>query len=96
MGAEGATGWGYDDVLPYFRKNESWEGPSDFEYQGEDGELTVVRSPERDLLLDAWIESAEAAGYAYVETTTRVSRKASRGPSSPFAMESAVVPLPHS
>ena len=30
------------------------------------------------------------------KTTTRVSRKASRGPSSPFAMESAVVPLPHS
>ena len=64
---KGATGWGYDDVLPYFRKNESWEGPSDFEYRGRDGELTVVRSPERDPLLDAWIESAKAAGYAYVE-----------------------------
>ena len=64
---KGATGWGYDDVLPYFRKNESWEGPSDFEYRGRDGELTVVRSPERDPLLDAWIESAKASGYAYVE-----------------------------
>ena len=64
---KGATGWGYEDVLPYFCKNESWEGPSDSEYRGKDGELTVVRSPERDPLLDAWVESAKAAGYPYIE-----------------------------
>ncbi|MEL0018679.1 MAG: GMC family oxidoreductase N-terminal domain-containing protein, partial [Rickettsiales bacterium] len=64
---KGATGWSYDDVLPYFRRNESWQGPADPEYRGAAGDLTVVRSPDRDPLLDAWIESAKAAGYGFVE-----------------------------
>ena len=62
---KGATGWGYDDVLPYFRRNESWEGDADPEYRGSSGDLTVVQSPDRDPLLDAWIESAKVAGYGY-------------------------------
>lgn len=64
---KGATGWGYDDVLPYFRKNESWQGPVDAKYRGDSGALTVIRSPDRDPLFDAWLASAEAAGYAYTE-----------------------------
>ena len=62
---KGATGWGYDDVLPYFRRNESWGGDADPEYRGSSGDLTVVQSPDRDPLLDAWIESAKVAGYGY-------------------------------
>lgn len=64
---KGALGWGYDDVLPYFRKNEHWQDGDDPEYRGGSGDLTVVRTPERDPMLDAWVESAKAAGYAYVE-----------------------------
>jgi len=64
---KGATGWGYEDVLPYFRKIESWQGSADTTFRGNSGPLTVVRSPDEDPLVDAWIKSAEAAGYAYVE-----------------------------
>ncbi len=64
---KGATGWGYDDVLPYFRKMETWQGKANADFRGESGPLTVVRSPDEDPLIDAWIESARVAGYAYAE-----------------------------
>ena len=64
---KGATGWSYEDVLPYFRKIESWQGPADTKFRGDSGPLTVVRSPDEDPLVDAWIKSAQVAGYAYVE-----------------------------
>ena len=60
---KGATGWGYEDVLPYFHKIESWQGSADTTFRGNSGPLTVVRSPDEDPLVDAWIKSAEAAGY---------------------------------
>jgi 4-pyridoxate dehydrogenase len=34
--ANGASGWSYSDVLPYFRRQESWEGGASF-YRGGDG-----------------------------------------------------------
>jgi choline dehydrogenase-like flavoprotein len=38
--AAGLTGWSYDDVLPYFRRQESWqEGSSP--YRGDDGPLAT-------------------------------------------------------
>jgi choline dehydrogenase len=48
--ADGATGWSYDEVLPYFRKSEALavtdEVPIDAEAHGTDGPLGVaVRSP---------------------------------------------------
>ncbi|MBH64086.1 MAG: dehydrogenase [Alphaproteobacteria bacterium] len=64
---KGATGWGYDDVLPYFRKMETWQGKANADFRGESGPLTVVCSPDEDPLIDAWIESARVAGYAYAE-----------------------------
>ena len=44
--ALGNEGWGYDDVLPYFKKSENWHGPPS-EYHGIGGELDVSapRSP---------------------------------------------------
>ncbi|HUK02102.1 MAG TPA: GMC family oxidoreductase N-terminal domain-containing protein [Steroidobacteraceae bacterium] len=60
--AQGLTGWGYADVLPYFRRSEkSWlgEGP----YHGAHGELEVsVPDPER-VLSDVVGAAAAAAGY---------------------------------
>src|SRR5258708_21108967 len=41
----GATGWGFDDVLPYFMRLESWAGPPS-QTRGGHGPLTV--SPMRD------------------------------------------------
>jgi len=62
---KGATGWGYDDVLPYFRRNETWEGAPDPAYRGDAGALGVIPSPFNDPLFDAWVEAGKDAGYAF-------------------------------
>src|ERR1700737_5422299 len=36
--ANGAPGWAYSDVLPYFPRQESWQGGASF-YRGGDGPL---------------------------------------------------------
>ncbi|HKY57889.1 MAG TPA: GMC family oxidoreductase N-terminal domain-containing protein [Aeromicrobium sp.] len=60
--ADGATGWGYADVLPIFRRFEDNErGPSEF--HGAGGPLTVSESRSRNRLADAWVEAAIQAGY---------------------------------
>jgi 4-pyridoxate dehydrogenase len=40
----GLAGWSYAEVLPYFRRQESWEGGAG-EYRGGDGPLTVAPRP---------------------------------------------------
>ncbi|HXP03006.1 MAG TPA: choline dehydrogenase [Stellaceae bacterium] len=53
------AGWSYADVLPYFRRQESWEG-HESEYRGGDGPLTVGTSTFQDPLIEACL----AAGVA--------------------------------
>ena len=58
----GCTGWGYRDVLPYFRKMEtSWRGAN--EYHGDSGPLSVVPIDTRRLLHEPLMQSAAAAGF---------------------------------
>jgi 4-pyridoxate dehydrogenase len=54
--------WSYANVLPYFRRQESWIGGSNT-YRGGDGPLTVGFSQYNDPLTDAFSESGVAAGY---------------------------------
>jgi len=62
----GCTGWGYSDVLPYFRKMESsWRGAS--EAHGADGPLTVQRVDSKRLGGDPVWRAARAAGHEYIE-----------------------------
>ncbi len=57
----GATGWSYEDVLPYFRKAEDQEhGASD--YHGVGGPLAVSDSGYKPPLADAWIAACLEAG----------------------------------
>lgn len=58
----GNRGWGYDDVLPYFKKSENFEGESDAA-RGRGGMLNVADMRERHEILDAFIDSAVAQGY---------------------------------
>ena len=60
---EGAKGWGYRDVLPYFRRAESFRGGAD-PYRGDAGPLATSRGLKRNPLYDAFIEAGREAGYA--------------------------------
>jgi choline dehydrogenase len=60
--AHGATGWGYDEVLPYFIRSEGntrLGGP----FHGQDGPLHVEDRRYTHPLSLAWVESAVASGF---------------------------------
>ncbi len=59
----GCTGWGYEDVLPYFRKSESnWRGAGPF--HGGGGPLQINAIQNKHLLAEPLRQSAIAAGHA--------------------------------
>lgn len=58
----GNHGWSYEDVLPYFKKSEHYEGRYD-EARGKGGLLNVRDPEERHVLGDAFIEAAVASGF---------------------------------
>ncbi|HEY0766754.1 MAG TPA: choline dehydrogenase [Steroidobacteraceae bacterium] len=61
--AEGAAGWGYPDVLPYFKRAERRaEGGDD--YRGAQGPLATRRGLLANPLHAAWLEAGRQAGYA--------------------------------
>jgi len=60
----GNTGWGWDDVLPYFRRSEKQERGEDA-YHGADGPLSVSNMRLKRRICDEWVEAAQKAGYAY-------------------------------
>ena len=61
----GNTGWSYEDVLPYFKKAESFNGEGDSEYHGFDGPLSVKKSERTDdELLDVFVKAGEQAGFS--------------------------------
>ena len=59
----GCLGWSYAEVLPYFRRSESWEGGPDT-YRGGDGPLKVIASRSPDPICTRMIEAGENAGHA--------------------------------
>ena len=66
---QGATGWAYADVLPYFKRAESWHdgghggNPS---WRGTNGPLHVTRGPRTNPLFQAFVDAGAQAGF---ETT---------------------------
>ena len=58
----GALGWSYSDVLPYFKKSERWEG-GESEYRGGDGPVGVQRGRFRDPLNEAWKVAGRLNGF---------------------------------
>ena len=58
----GNRGWGYADVLPYFKRMERRIGDGDATFRGRDGELTVTDIDWRDPLCEAFIEGAVSLG----------------------------------
>jgi choline dehydrogenase/4-pyridoxate dehydrogenase len=64
--AAGLTDWSYERVLPYFRKQESWEGGAD-RYRGGEGPLATQMCRYQDPLLDAFAEAGKGAGHGWTE-----------------------------
>jgi choline dehydrogenase/4-pyridoxate dehydrogenase len=62
--ANGLPTWSYAHALPYFRKQETWEGGASA-YRGGDGPLTTCYATFKDSLVEAYIEAAKAAGLAW-------------------------------
>jgi len=62
--AKGLDEWSYAHVLPYFRRQESWEhGVSEF--RGGDGPLSTRFSRYADPLSEMFIAAGRSAGYDY-------------------------------
>ena len=57
----GNTGWGWDDVLPYFLKSEDYYAGADASH-GSGGEWRVEEQRVSWEILDAWKDAAVAAG----------------------------------
>ena len=63
---EGATGWSYREVLPYFKRGEEWEGGENT-WRGGSGPMKTTWSCSKDPLADAWKEAGKAAGFPVTE-----------------------------
>jgi choline dehydrogenase-like flavoprotein len=64
--AMGFEGWGYEDVLPYFKRAEDNErGPS--YYHGVGGPLSVSESRSMHPVVETWIEAAGQVGIPHNE-----------------------------
>jgi choline dehydrogenase-like flavoprotein len=59
---KGARGWSYAEVLPYFRRCETWEDGGN-PWRGDAGPLGTQWAKTDDPLYDAWLDAAAAAGY---------------------------------
>ena len=66
----GAQGWSYADVLPYFKRMETWDSRGqggDADWRGTDGPLHVTRGPRDNPLHDAFVSAGAQAGYPVTE-----------------------------
>jgi choline dehydrogenase len=59
----GNTGWGYKDVLPYFKKAENYEGRAS-DYRGTGGPITVSDAPSSNPLTRAFLEAGVELGWS--------------------------------
>lgn len=87
----GNRGWGYADVLPYFRRSEQRMGDGDDTFRGRDGNLPITDLEWRDPLCEAFVEGAVQmgiprnrdyngtmqAGVSYVQRIVRNGRRVS-------------------
>ena len=64
--AEGASGWAYRDVLPYFKRTERREKGGDA-YRGGEGPVQTRYGPLDNPLNQVWLEAGRQAGYPFTE-----------------------------
>lgn len=64
-GQMGNRGWSYRDVLPFFKRMESYVGGGDDAYRGREGPLRITNPVPRGPLLNALIEAAGQVGIRH-------------------------------
>jgi choline dehydrogenase len=70
----GNHGWSYEDVLPVFKRMESYAGGSD-EFRGRGGPLKVTDPDGRDPLFQSLIAAAQETGIPHVRDYNGVSQE---------------------
>ena len=60
----GNPGWGWDDVLPLFKRAENNERGAD-DFHGDEGPLSVSNMRIQRPITDAWVAAAQSAGYKF-------------------------------
>ncbi|MER6415044.1 GMC family oxidoreductase [Streptomyces humidus] len=58
---QGAAGWSYDEVLPYFKRSEDFEGGESY-HHGAGGPLPVTRNHSPNPVTTAFVEACEDFG----------------------------------
>lgn len=58
---DGCDGWSYDDVLPYFKKMETYHGDGDENYRGNNGPINVIETPNPSPISEAFVEAVADA-----------------------------------
>jgi choline dehydrogenase len=64
--SEGAKGWSYQEVLPYFKRLENHADRFD-DYHGNDGPVRVVTGKCKNPLYQAFIQAGVDAGYPFTQ-----------------------------
>jgi choline dehydrogenase len=72
--AAGNDGWSYDEVMPYFKRAETYEPAAD-QYHGSYGPIRVSRPGVKHPLSKAWIAAGQAAGYPYNDDSNGAERE---------------------
>jgi choline dehydrogenase len=61
----GCRGWSYEEVLPFFKKSETYRGTGDPEFRSKGGPLIVEDYRTILPLTHAFVEAAKQAGYPF-------------------------------
>jgi len=62
----GLPDWSFENVLPYFKRLESWEQGSD-DFRGADGPINTQFCKYEDPLVDAFLDAARQGGHPMTE-----------------------------
>jgi len=63
----GCTGWGWNDVLPYFKKLEDYKSGGSSELRGVGGPVPVTKLSEYTNITHRFIKASVAAGLKYLD-----------------------------
>jgi choline dehydrogenase len=64
--AAGAQGWSFDDVLPYYKRLETWQGPAN-SMRGDGGPIRVRKGDRKCSYYDTFFEGGKELGFSFSE-----------------------------